>query len=70
MLQLVNGFAIGGGERKLLELIERLDKSRYNITVCSVGQSGPLEDDFRKASQSLKVYPKKFSFDISLVSKV
>lgn len=70
MLQLVNGFAIGGGEMKVLELVQRLDKDRYNITVCSVGQGGPLEAEFRKAVPRVEIFEKKFSFDISLVKKV
>ncbi len=70
MLQLVNGFAIGGGEMKVLELVKRLDKSRYNITVCSVGQGGPLEAEFRKTVERVEIYDKKFSFDFSLIAKV
>lgn len=70
MLQLVNGFAIGGGEMKVLELVQRLDKDRYNITVCSVGQGGPLEAEFRKAADRVEIYSKKSSFDFSLVQKV
>ncbi len=70
MLQLVNGFAIGGGEMKVLELVQRLDKSRYNITVCSVGQGGPLEAEFRKTVERVEIYDKKISFDFSLVTKV
>lgn len=70
MLQLVNGFAIGGGEMKVLELVQRLDKDRYNITVCSVGQGGPLEPEFRKAVARVEIFSKKMSFDVSLVQKV
>jgi glycosyltransferase involved in cell wall biosynthesis len=70
MLHLVNGFAIGGGEMKVLELVQRLDKSRYNITVCSVGQGGPLEPEFRKIVERVEIYDKKFSFDFNLVAKV
>ncbi len=70
MLQLVNGFAIGGGEMKVLELVQHLDKDRYNITVCSVGQGGPLEVEFRRIIERVEIYDKKFSFDFSLVAKV
>ena len=70
MLQMVNGFAIGGGEMKLLELVENLDRDRYNITVCSVGQGGPLQQDFEKLGDDVVVFDKKFSFDLSLVFKV
>jgi len=67
---MVNGFAIGGGEMKVLELVQRLNKDQYNITVCSVGQGGPLEPEFRKAVDRVEVYHKKSSFDFSLVTKV
>lgn len=67
---MVNGFAIGGGEMKVLELVQRLNKDRYNITVCSVGQGGPLEAEFRKAVDRVEIYHKKFKFDLSLVTKV
>jgi len=70
MLQLVNGFAIGGGEMKVLELVQRLDRDRFNITVCSVGQGGPLENEFRKAVDRVEIFSKKSSFDFSLVQKV
>jgi len=70
MLQLVNGFAIGGGEMKVLELVQRLDKDRYNITVGSVGQGGPLEAEFRKSVERVEIFSKKFSFDFSLVTRV
>ena len=70
MLQMVNGFAVGGGEIKLLELIQHLDKNKYNITICSVGQGGPLQPDFEKLGHRVVVFNKKFSFDFSQVTKV
>ena len=70
MLQLVNGFAIGGGEMKVLELVQRLDNDRYNITACSVGQGGPLEAEFRKTVERVEIFDKKSTFDFSLVTKV
>ncbi|MBC8184191.1 glycosyltransferase [candidate division KSB1 bacterium] len=70
ILHLVNGFAIGGGELKLLELAENLDKKNYNQVVCSVGQGGPLQERFEKACSKVFVFPKKHRFDITLVFKV
>ncbi len=70
MLQLVNGFAIGGGEMKVLELVQRLATNRYHITGCSGGQGGPLEAEFRKTVERVEIYDKKFSFDFSLVARV
>ncbi len=70
ILQLVNGFAIGGAERKLLDLVRTLDKNRYNIVICSVGQGGPLQGEFEKLGLKVVVVPKKFAFDVSLILKV
>ena len=70
ILQLVNGFAIGGGELKLLELVAKLNKDKYNVIVCSVGQGGPLQDDFEKVSSKVYVFSKVHRFDFSLILKV
>ncbi len=70
ILQIVNGFAIGGAETKLLDLIRRLDRKKYEIFVVSVGQGGPLQSDFEKAADDLVVFEKKSAFDFSLIFKV
>ena len=70
VLQLVNGFGIGGAEKALLELVRRLDRDKYRVIVCSVGQGGILETEFKNYADRVAVFPKKFSFDISLIWKV
>ncbi|MFQ5753426.1 MAG: glycosyltransferase [bacterium] len=70
ILHLVNGFAIGGAESKLLELVRCTDKKNYRLVVCSVGQGGPLQKEFEKLGVKVIVFRKKFSFDFSLVFKV
>jgi glycosyltransferase involved in cell wall biosynthesis len=73
LLFLVNGFAIGGGEIKLLELvgeIVRKQAEKFHVMVCSVGQGGPLQKDFEALGIRTEVYPKKGPYDISLVWKV
>lgn len=69
ILQLVNGFAIGGGELKLLELIKYLNKDKYNIIIGSVGQGGPLQKEFEKVAP-VYVFFKKHKFDFTQVFKV
>jgi len=73
LLHIVNGFAIGGGELKLLELVKNLVEKRadkYNVTVCSVGQGGMLQPEFEKLGIKVFVIEKKHKFDISQVFKV
>ena len=69
ILQIVNGFNIGGAELKLLELIRLLDKDKYNIAVCSVGGGGPLQMEFEKLGLNVFVFKKHFRFDLSLLVK-
>ncbi len=73
ILHLVNGFAIGGAELKLLELVKAINDKygeQYQQIVCSVGQSGPLEERFSQLGLPVYVFPKHHRFDISLISKV
>ncbi|MBN1638050.1 MAG: glycosyltransferase [Ignavibacteriales bacterium] len=73
LLQLVNGFAIGGGELKLLELVKTLIEkypNKYNQIICSVGQGGPLQEEFEKLGVKVVIFPKRHRFDISLILKV
>ena len=70
ILQVVNGLAIGGGELKLLELIRNLNPEKYRIVIISVGQGGPLEEEFRRLGYPLIILEKKFAFDLSLIFKL
>lgn len=73
VLFVVNGFAPGGGELKLLELVEQLRirfPGAYRCVVCSVGQGGVLEERFRKAADRVAVYPKRHAWDAGLIGRV
>lgn len=70
ILQLVNGFAIGGGEMGLLTLVKRLNPEKYHQVICAVGQGGPLQPDFEATGYRVEVLSKKRSFDFSLIRQV
>jgi glycosyltransferase involved in cell wall biosynthesis len=73
VLFIVNGFAPGGGELKLLELVERLRirfPGAYRSVVCAVGQGGVLEERFSRAADRVVVYPKRHAYDAGLVRRV
>lgn len=63
VMLVVNGFGIGGGELKLLELAGLLDRRKYDLTIVSVGQGGALEERFRALGLPTHVLPKVFGFD-------
>jgi len=66
LLFVVNGFGVGGGELKLLELAARLDGKKYELAVVSVGQGGPLQESFQRLGIPVQVLAKKHRFDLSL----
>lgn len=70
ILFVVNGLAIGGAEKKLLDLAGRLNPDAYRITVCSIGQGGPLESAFRGLGVEVLVIEKKSRADLSMIRKV
>ncbi len=72
ILFIVNGFAIGGGELKLLELVEQIQlnySDRFEVFICSVGQGGPMEDRFRALAPTW-IFEKKNAYDLSQIWKV
>jgi len=73
ILFLVNGFAIGGAEVKLLELVKEIKKrspQTYYPIVCAIGQGGPLQERFEKMNVETYVFPKKHKYDVFLIYKV
>lgn len=70
VLQLVNGFGIGGGEIGLLQLVRMLNREKYHQVICAVGQGGPLQNDFEATGYRVEVFNKKCSLDFSLIVKV
>ncbi|MBN2010360.1 glycosyltransferase [candidate division KSB1 bacterium] len=73
ILQVVNGFAVGGAELKLLELVKTFQErypDTYNQYVCGVGQGGALHERFTELGIKTFVFSKKNKFDISQVFKV
>lgn len=70
LLQLVNGFAVGGAELKLLELCQLIQErysDRFHQVICSVGQGGPLQQRFEELGIRTVVFKKKHPFDFSQV---
>lgn len=76
VLQLVEGFSLGGAEGKLLELVKCLDPNRFRIVVCGLGLEGPsgtISEEFEKLKdygiEVIKI-PRKYRIDFSLIYKL
>ncbi|MBN2104190.1 glycosyltransferase [bacterium] len=73
VLFVVNGFSIGGGELKLLELVKEIKEKysgHFHCTVCSVGIDGPLRSRFESLGVRTEVFLKSYPYDISQVLKL
>jgi len=46
VLQLVEGFNLGGAEKKLLELVRMMNRDQFNTIVCSLGLGDEIKDQF------------------------
>ena len=70
ILHIISTLEIGGVELQLLEILKRLDSSKYNSTVCCLTRSGPLLDEFLKLRIDIKVLKRRFRFDPSLICQI
>jgi glycosyltransferase involved in cell wall biosynthesis len=63
VLQIVDGFRMGGAENKLCELIQRLDRNKYEIMLANVGPTGPLQAHFEQLGIELFDFRRCWAFD-------
>ncbi len=63
VLQVVDGFRMGGAENKLVELIAHLNKKKFEVTLANVGPRGALENKFEQLGVETFHFPRRFAFD-------
>lgn len=70
VLQVVDGFRMGGAENKLWELVEHLDPQKFESYVANVGPSGPLADRFKGIDVPVFDCSRKHRFDMAPIFKL
>jgi glycosyltransferase involved in cell wall biosynthesis len=70
ILYVVDGFRLGGAEKKLFEKIRYLDKSQYDIHICNIGPTGPLVTMVNELNVPVAQIQRKHRFDFLVVSKL
>lgn len=63
VLQVVDGFRMGGAENKLVELIAHLDKEKFEVMLANVGPLGALTEKFNQLGVEIFHVPRRFAFD-------
>ena len=67
VLQLVEGFNLGGAEKKLWELIDHMDRKKFRLVVCSLGLGDEIRDYFEKLDAKIITLERKFKIDPTLI---
>ncbi|MFH1942970.1 MAG: glycosyltransferase [bacterium] len=70
VLQLIEGFGWGGAEKKLLELVQRMDREVFSTTVCSLGLYEHIGQQFENIRAKVVRIARKRRVDFSLIPKV
>ena len=70
ILHLIATLEVGGAEKQLASLVKRIDRTRYNPTVCCLVKGGPFEKEFREAGIRYFVLGKQFKFDFTVIFKL
>lgn len=73
ILQLVEGFGLGGAEMKLLELIKCMDPERFRTVVCSLGLGETISEEFEKLRNygvEVVEIPRKHRIDPGLIYRL
>lgn len=66
ILFLIESLAGGGAEKVLATLVENIDKSKFDVTVCAISGGGKYEDDVKRHCQ----YRALLKVPASIVSKI
>ena len=73
VLQVIEGFSLGGAEKKLLELAHHFNKDKFHTTICSLGLGDEITVEFEKLKDTginVVIIPRRTRFDFTHVFKV
>ncbi len=69
ILFVTNGLGFGGAEKLLVEIVNRLDLSKFNMTIASINPDMSLAQNILPSCAELFVYPRKYRYDLSQFEK-
>lgn len=62
ILRIVSNLGVGGVQKRMVSLLPKLNKERYNIVVCSF-KSGELQHCLEQSGISVRIVKRRFKFD-------
>jgi glycosyltransferase involved in cell wall biosynthesis len=69
VLIVISNMEFGGAQRQIVELVNNIDQTQFEIHVCSLSEYAPLADQFNEGIP-LHIIHKKAKFDFSVVFKL
>ena len=70
ILYLINSLRVGGAETALARTVTRLDKDKYNPTVCCLQTRGPVADEIEEAGIKVICLNARGKLDITVLYKL
>jgi glycosyltransferase involved in cell wall biosynthesis len=66
----VDDLGYGGAERQVIELANNIDRNRFDVHVCTLGNHLPLRSQLKLAEHNLHVIARKIRFDFTVVLRL
>ena len=70
VLFLTNGLRVGGSEKLLVEIVNRIDLTRIKPTIASIDADIPLASAVSPGRAELRVFPRRWRYDLTPASKI
>ena len=62
VLRIISNLGVGGVQKRMVSLLPKLNKERYDVSVCSF-KSGELRRGLEQSGIPVKIIPRRFKFD-------
>ncbi len=69
VLLLISNLEYGGAQRQIVELANNIDRSRYELHICSLSDYAPLANQLKPGTK-FHVIKKYFKFDITVIPRL
>jgi glycosyltransferase involved in cell wall biosynthesis len=70
ILTVISNLEYGGAQRQLILLANRIDRSRFELDVCTLSDYIPLAAKSLSASCRVHMFPKRGKYDVSVVVRI
>jgi glycosyltransferase involved in cell wall biosynthesis len=70
LLIVTPGLGVGGAEKMLVQLANRLDKNKFSVGIVSLSAKNPLSIELLPAASTLSITPRRWRYDLGPAIKI